>query len=57
MKTQIVRGWTNGNEEYRVYVNQEKAAQFKTEEEAKNYVSKLKIEKASIADDEQQLNS
>lgn len=53
MKTQIVKGWTNGIEEYRVYVNQEKTAQFKTEKEAEEYIAKLKLEKATIADDEQ----
>lgn len=54
MVTRIVQGWTNGNEEYRVYVNQEKTAQFKTKEEAEKYVAKLKLEKATIADDEHQ---
>lgn len=57
MKTQIVKGWTNGIEEYRVYVNQVKAVQFSTYQEAFLYVEKLKqmnIEKATIADDEDQ---
>jgi hypothetical protein len=56
MKTQIVKGWTNGKEEYRVYVNQVVAAQFPTYQEAFLYVEKLKqmsIEKATIANDEQ----
>lgn len=52
MITQIVKGWTNGKEEYRIYVNTKWITQFKTEEEAKAYLEKLKIEKASIADDE-----
>lgn len=57
MKTQIVKGWTNGIEEYRVYVNQIKAVQFPTHQEAFLYVEKLKqmnLEKATIADDEDQ---
>jgi hypothetical protein len=54
MTTQIVKGWVNQVEEYRVYVNQEVVAQFKTELEAIDYVAKLKLEKASIADDEHQ---
>jgi lipase chaperone LimK len=57
MKTQIVKGWTNGTEEYRVYVNQLKAVQFSTYQEAFLYVEKLKqlsIEKATVADDEDQ---
>jgi hypothetical protein len=54
MTAQIVKGWTNQVEEYRVYVNQKVVAQFKTELEAIDYVAKLKLEKASIADDEHQ---
>lgn len=57
MNIQIVKGWTNGTEEYRVYVNQVKAVQFSTHQEAFLYVEKLKqmnIEKATIADDEHQ---
>jgi hypothetical protein len=57
MRTQIVKGWTNGKEEYRVYVNQVVAIQFPTYQEAFLYVEKLKqmnIEKATIADDEDQ---
>ena len=57
MKIQIVKGWTNGNEEYRVYVNQNWVMQFPTYQEALNYQEKLKqmnIEKATIADDEDQ---
>lgn len=56
MKIQIVKGWTNGIEEHRVYLNQVKAVQFSTYQEAFLYVEKLKqlnIEKATIADDEQ----
>lgn len=52
MTVQIVKGWTNGNEEYRVYVNQERTIDFKTKEEAEAYAEKLKLEKATIADDE-----
>ena len=57
MKIEIVKGWTNGNEEYRVYVNQNWVMQFSTYQEAFDYSKKLKqmnIEKASIADDEDQ---
>lgn len=54
MITRIVPGWVNGNPEYRVYVNQEVVAQFQTEKEANDYLTKLKLEKASIADDEDQ---
>jgi hypothetical protein len=57
MKIEIVKGWTNGNEEYRVYVNQNWVMQFSTYQEAFDYSEKLKqmnIEKASIADDEDQ---
>jgi hypothetical protein len=57
MKIEIVKGWTNGNEEYRVYVNQNWVMQFPTYQEALNYQEKLKqmnIEKATIADDEDQ---
>jgi hypothetical protein len=56
MKIEIVKGWTNGNEEYRVYVNQNWVMQFPTYQEAFLYVEKLKqmnLEKATIADDEQ----
>lgn len=51
-KYQIIKGWINNKEEYRVYINTKWIAQFKTEEEAKAYIKKLKIEKASIATDE-----
>jgi hypothetical protein len=57
MKIEIVKGWTNGNEEYRVYVNQNWVIQFPTYQEAFDYQEKLKqmnIEKATIADDEDQ---
>jgi hypothetical protein len=57
MKIEIIKGWTNGNEEYRVYVNQNWVMQFPTYQEALNYQEKLKqmnIEKATIADDEDQ---
>ena len=57
MKIEIVKGWTNGNEEYRVYVNQNWVMQFTNYQEALNYQEKLKqmnIEKATIADDEHQ---
>lgn len=57
MKIEIVKGWTNGTEEYRVYVNQNWVMQFSTYQEAFDYSEKLKqmnIEKASIADDEDQ---
>ena len=57
MKIEIVKGWTNGNEEYRVYVNQNWVMQFPTYQEALDYQEKLKqmnIEKATIADDEDQ---
>ena len=57
MKIEIVKGWTNGNEEYRVYVNQNWVMQFPTYQEALDYQEKLKqmnFEKASIADDEHQ---
>ena len=57
MKIEIVKGWTNGNEEYRVYVNQNWVMQFSTYQEALDYQEKLKqmnLEKASIADDEHQ---
>ena len=57
MKIVIVKGWTNGNEEYRVYVNQNWVMQFSTYKEALDYQEKLKrmnIEKATIADDEHQ---
>jgi len=57
MKIEIVKGWTNGSEEYRVYVNQNWVMQFSTYQEAFDYSEKLKqmnIEKASIADDEDQ---
>ena len=45
MKIQIVRGWTNGKEEYRVYENQVRTLQFETYEEALKY--KLKLEEMS----------
>jgi hypothetical protein len=57
MKIEIVKGWTNGNEEYRVYVNQNWVMQFPTYQEALDYQEKLKqmnLEKATIADDEHQ---
>ena len=57
MKIEIVKGWTNGKEEYRVYVNQNWVMQFPTYQEALDYQEKLKqmnIEKATIADDEHQ---
>ena len=57
MKIEIIKGWTNGSEEYRVYVNQNWVMQFSTYQEAFDYSEKLKqmnIEKASIADDEDQ---
>lgn len=57
MKIQIVKGWTNGIEGYRVYVNGEKTLTFADEQRAKDYVERLKamqLEKASIADDEHQ---
>ena len=50
---QIVEGYTNGNREYRVYVNMYWVSQFKTREQAEEYIKKLKLEKASLADDEQ----
>jgi hypothetical protein len=57
MKTEIVKGWLNSEEHYRVYINWKREADFKTEEEAKAYLAKrltqIKLEKASIADDEQ----
>ena len=57
MKIEIVKGWTNGTEEYRVYVNQNWVMQFPTYQEALDYQEKLKqmnLEKATIADDEHQ---
>lgn len=42
MTIQIVRGWTNGKEEYRVYENQVWTKQFETQEQAMQY--KLKLE-------------
>ena len=57
MKIEIVKGWTNGKEEYRVYVNQNWVMQFSTYQEALDHQEKLKqmnIEKATIADDEHQ---
>lgn len=57
MKIEIVKGWINGTEEYRVYVNQNWVMQFTTYQEALDYQEKLKqmnIEKATIADDEHQ---
>ena len=42
MKIEIVKGWTNGNEEYRVYVNQNWVMQFPTYQEALEYQEKLK---------------
>ena len=45
MKIEIVKGWTNGKEEYRVYENQTCTNQFETYEEALSY--KLKLEEMS----------
>lgn len=45
MKIEIVKGWTNGKEEYRVYENQTWTNQFETYEEALRY--KLKLEEMS----------
>lgn len=45
MKIEIVKGWTNGKEEYRVYENQTWTNQFETYEEALSY--KLKLEEMS----------
>lgn len=45
MKIEIVKGWTNGKEEYRVYENQTWNNQFETYEEALSY--KLKLEEMS----------
>jgi hypothetical protein len=53
MNYQIIQGWNNGIEKYRVYVKYKKLAEFKTKEEAINYINKLKLEKASITSDEQ----
>jgi len=57
MKIEIVKGWTNGTVEYRVYVDQNWVVQFSSYQEALDYQEKLKrmnIEKATIADDEHQ---
>jgi hypothetical protein len=56
MNTEIIKGWRNGVEEYRVYLNSNNIGHFKTYEEAFQHCEKLKQmfkEKASIADDEQ----
>lgn len=45
MKIEIVKGWTNGKEEYRVYENQIWTNQFETYEEAFQY--KIKLEEMS----------
>jgi len=42
MTIRIVKGWTNGKEEYRVYENQTWTKQFETQEQAMEY--KLKLE-------------
>jgi hypothetical protein len=52
----IVKGYVNGREEYRVYVNMVNTKQFETYQEAFYFKSKLEEmmrEKASIATDEQ----
>lgn len=57
MKIEIVKGWTNGQEEYRIYVNQNWVMQFPTYQEALDYqerVKQMNLEKATIADDEDQ---
>lgn len=54
MTIRIVKGWTNGKEEYRIYENQIWTKQFETYEEAFAYKAFLHaIERATIADDEQ----
>ena len=53
---EIVKGYTNGVEEYRVYVKQQSVKQFKTLEEATEFkfrYERMLREKASIASDEQ----
>lgn len=45
MKIEIVKGWTNGKEEYRVYENQNWTKQFETYDEALCY--KFKLEQMS----------
>jgi hypothetical protein len=53
MTIRIVRGWTNGKEEYRVYENFALNKRFETYEEAFAYRSFLHaIERATISDDE-----
>jgi hypothetical protein len=47
MKIEIVKGWTNGKEEYRVYENQNWTKQFETYDEALYY--KFKLEQMSEA--------
>jgi hypothetical protein len=52
----IVKGYVNGREEYRVYVNMVNTNQFETYDEALSYKMKLlemQLERASIASDEQ----
>lgn len=49
----IVRGWTDGVQDYRLYINQELVKKFTCEGDAVEYINKLKIEKASISTDEQ----
>jgi hypothetical protein len=45
MKIEIIKGWTNGKEEYRVYENQNWTKQFETYDEALYY--KFKLEQMS----------
>ena len=56
MMIDIVKGFTNGKEEYRVYVKGEWVEQFEDYSDALEFkfaLHQMMMEKASIADDEQ----